>query len=77
MVVNPYLFGMTTPHERNRYCNNSRAKNEPGHWSAHFETRAAVQIYREDHLQQPAVKTGFRRHTHEGHGVEIKVADLA
>jgi hypothetical protein len=29
-VVSPYLFGMTNPHERNRYCNNSSAKDEPG-----------------------------------------------
>jgi len=31
MVVNPYLFGMTNPHELNRSCNNSRAKDDLGH----------------------------------------------
>ncbi|MGA7678898.1 MAG: hypothetical protein WCA54_01855, partial [Pseudolabrys sp.] len=31
MVVNRYLFGMTNPHERNRCCDTSRAKDEPGH----------------------------------------------
>jgi hypothetical protein len=37
MVVNPYLFGMTNPHERNRYCSNNRAKDELVHWPSIFE----------------------------------------
>ena len=31
MVVNPYLVGMTNPHERNRCCDTGRASDEPGH----------------------------------------------
>jgi hypothetical protein len=81
MVVNPYLFGMTNPHERNRYCSNNRAKDELVHWPSIFEkiypgscsltnlpVGLSLTASREDWLL---------RHAHEGHRVEIKVANLA
>ena len=82
-VVSPYLFGMTNPHERNRYCNNSSAKDEPGvglsipEPTKYISGSKRVQHYKFTGILQPAVKTGFRRLAHEGPGVEIKVADLA